>query len=73
MGSRTDIWPTLARSQYGKIRTMLALELEPLYAEQARARMDWRAGHAVPPGGTPSGKTRDQLAKPDGEAFCSAP
>ena len=44
-------------------RALMALDMKPLFAEQARERMDWRSSHAVPSGGTPSGKTRDQLAK----------
>ena len=44
-------------------RALMALDMKPLFAEQAKKRMDWRSSHAVPSGGTPSGKTRDQLAK----------
>lgn len=47
------------------IRAMLVLELEPLYAEQAKERMV-NSGNQycpVPSGGTPHGKTRNQLAK----------
>lgn len=44
-------------------RALMALDMKPLFAKQAKERMDWRSNHAVPSGGTPSGKTRDQLAK----------
>ena len=44
-------------------RALMVLDMKPLFAEQAKERMDWRSSHAVPSGGTPSGKTRDQLAK----------
>jgi hypothetical protein len=46
-------------------RAMLALELEPLYAEQAKERQKGGQGGVllVPHEGTSKGKTRDQLAK----------